>query len=195
MLIIRKKNVLHELAVCLYLMLEFNPDTTARSLINRIQERAKTALESARSYTGIIGETNVHSFLTAKPLKFSIDCGRDIVKGDFIRFIEHVYDNRRRPPRHLGERGIIAEVIGNSAKQDNSLLHLRVISCGGVWNIAADTEIFRTLKIVTRTEVMRAPWEDEPKRNKHDDNTDKTPHDIKSAKIQLTIPHNKPKSK
>src|SRR5665213_3530974 len=111
MIVIKKKNVLQELALSLFLMLEFDEDTTALSLMKRIRERSEAALQAAAFYTGVIGEKDLQEFLKSKPLKFTIDCGTDIVKGDIIRFIEMVSDNRKKPPRQLGKRGVTAEVM------------------------------------------------------------------------------------
>ena len=82
MIIIKKKNVLHELAVSLFLMLAHSPNVTASPLVQRVRDRAEDALQAAFHYTGVIGDKDVSAFLTAKPLKFSIDCGRDIIKGE-----------------------------------------------------------------------------------------------------------------
>jgi len=166
MIVIKKKHVLQELAVSLFLMLEIDPKTMALSLIERAKEKAKAALDNAVIYTGVIGDKELHAFIEEKPLHFTIDCGADIVRGDTIRFVEQVYDSRRVPPRMLGNRGIIAEVLGISVIRRKPMLHMRVISSGGVWDLPAGFEIYRTLKIVTRTEVMRVPWEDESRRNK-----------------------------
>jgi hypothetical protein len=185
MLIIKKKQLLNELAVSLYLMLEYNPDTTNFATTQRIQERAKAALESAQYYTGTINYQNVRVFLTTEPLHFCIDCRKDIIKGDIIRFIEHVQDNRRRPPRYLGKRGITAEVIGITPNGNNPMLQLRVMASGGVWDQAPNSEISRTMKLVNRSDVMRAPWEDEEKRNALRQAITQKPPTMKSAKAQL----------
>ncbi len=164
MIVIKKKNVLQELAVSLYLMLEFNPDTTALTLIQRIRDRAADALQTATFYTGTIGKKEIEAFLKSKPLKFSIDCGKDIVKGDVIRFVETIFDNRFKPPRRLGQRGVIAEVLDVRTKSNNPILHMRVISSGGAWEIKPDEMIRRTMRNVIHTEVMRAAWDNEAKR-------------------------------
>jgi len=167
MMVIRKKHVLQELAICLFLMLEFFPETPVpTAAIQRAQKRSRAALDTASTYTGIIGEKDLQAFIEEKPLHFVIDCGSDIVRGDTIRFIEQVYDSRRKPPRTLGNRGVIAEVMGISKVRGSPMLHMRVISSGGVWSLSSGVEIYRTLKIVTRTEVMRIPWEDEAQRNR-----------------------------
>jgi len=167
MISIRKKDVLQELAVSLYLLLEFFPDTQLPSaVVRRAQEKARTVLDTAAIYTGVIGDKNLQAFIEEKPLHFTIDCGADIVRGDTIRFIEQAYDSRRKPARMLGKRGIIAEVMGISKVRNKPMLHMRVVSSGGTWSLAAGTDIYRTLKIVTRTEVIRVPWEDESQRNK-----------------------------
>jgi len=188
MLIIKKKNVLHELAVCLYLMLEFDPDTTAVSVTQRIKKRSQAALEDAKTYTGTIGEAEAQQFLNSPIYNFTIDCGTDIVKGDIIRFVEQVFDNRRRPPREIGKRGIIAEVISVKPRPKNPILYLRIISSGGVWNIKPGTKIIRTLKIITRTEVMRTPWPDEAQRNNRAED-DGALLQITSAKYQILKQH------
>ena len=193
MIIIKKKNVLQELAVCLFLTLEFNPDITAASLIKRIQERSKAALNAASTYTGVLGKQEVKGFLDVKPLHFNIDCGKDIVIGDTIRFKEQVYNNKLCPPRQLGLRGVVAEVIGITAKRDNPLFHLRVISSGGVWDLKPDMQIKRTLKIITRMEVMRAQWEHESQREKTGSAADQTPKHIVVAKAQILARRDRPK--
>jgi hypothetical protein len=166
MIIVKKKDVLQELAVSLFLMLRFDADTTALSLVKRIRERAEAALKDAAAYTGPIAEKDVEEFLKSKSLRFAIHCGRDILKGDTIRFIEMVFDNRQKPSRQIGKRGITAEVLNIYPTGNNPMLDLRVIASGGVWDLKPDTEIHRTLKIVTRIEVMRVAWDDEAKREK-----------------------------
>ena len=182
MVIIKKKNVLQELAVCLFLTLEFNPDTTADSVIQRIKERSRSVLKDAAIYTGVLGEKDLRAFLVAKPYRFNIDCGNDIVKGDTIRFTEQVFNNKTKPQRQLGLRGIVAQVMDISTLCGKPMLHLRVISSGGVWELKPDTEIRRTLRVVTRMDVMRSAWDNESQRNKPDSETDQTPKQIKSAK-------------
>jgi hypothetical protein len=162
MIILKKKDVLQELAVSL----QFNADTTSLSLIRRIRERAEAALKDASVYTGPLVEKDMQNFLKSKPLNFTIHCGRDILKGDIIRFIEMVFDNRRRPPRQIGKRGVTAEVLNIYPTGDNPMLDLMVIASGGMWDLKPGTEIHRTLKIVTRTEVMRVAWDDEARREK-----------------------------
>jgi len=165
MIIIKKKNVLHELAVSLFLMLEYIPNAATVPLVQRIRERAKDALQAASHYTGIIADKDVSAFLAAKPLKFSIDCGRDIIKGDTIRFVETVFNNKVKPARRLGTRGVVAEVTsvyyGNGS---NPVLYMKVLSSRGTWELNTEIPIRRTLKNVVRTEVMRVPWENETRR-------------------------------
>src|ERR1700722_8196771 len=165
MIILKKKDVLQELAVSLFLIQEFSPDTTTLSLMTRIRERAKAALEAAAIYTGVICEKDVQEFLKSPPLKFIIECGTDIIKGDTIRFVEDVFDNRQKPPRQIGKRGVTAEVTGIKTADGACMLDMRVIACGGVWDLKPGTGIRRTMKIVTRIEVKRTAWEDETKRH------------------------------
>lgn len=195
MYMMRKKDVLKELAVSLFLILEFDRDTTAISITKRIQEKAKNALQAAVLYTGVIGQTEANEFLEVKIPKFTIDCGRNIVKGDTLRFVEMVYDNRRIPQRLIGKRGIIAEVLSQNVEYGNPMVTLRVISCGGTWNLKPGIEIARTIKIITRMEVMRAPWNDESQRGKIDNVEDRAPCQIKSAKVQLMLRRGIPKDK
>ena len=165
MIIIKKKNALHELAVSLFLLLEFNPDTTAVSLIKRIRDRSRDALQAAAHYTGVIGERDVEAFLKAKHLNFDIACGRDIIKGDTIRFVETVFNNKVSPPHRLGSRGVIAEVTSiHNDTGSNPVLYMRVLSSRGTWELNPDIPIRRTLRNVTRTEVMRAAWDNEANR-------------------------------
>lgn len=188
MIVMKKKTVLQELAISLYLMLEFDPDTTASSLVRRIRERAKDALEAAATYTGILGEKDVHDFLRTKPLKFTINCNTDIIKGDIIRFIEIVFDNRKKPPRQLGKRGVTAEVIDMHQMGEDAMLDMRVIVSGGVWDIKPDTEIHRTLKNVARIEVMRTAWDDEGLRQEVKKRNAPHPKTIKGAMEEIFAP-------
>jgi len=165
MIIIKKKNVLHELAVSLFLMLAHSPNVTASPLVQRVRDRAEDALQAAAHYTGVIGDKDVSAFLTAKPLKFSIDCGRDIIKGDTIRFIETVFNNKVKPARRLGTRGVVAEVTSvHYGNGSNPILYMKVLSSRGTWELNTDIPIRRILKNVARTEVMRVAWENETRR-------------------------------
>ena len=164
MIIIKKKNVLHELAVSLFLMLEFDRDTAPLSLINRIRERATDALDAASVYTGRLGQKDVKAFLEARHLQFNISCGTDIVNGDVIRFVEVAFNNTVKPARRLGARGVIAEVTDIREINGNPILHMRVISSGGTWQLKPESTIRRTLRNVTRMEIMRVAWDSEVKR-------------------------------
>jgi hypothetical protein len=168
MIILKKKEVLQELAVSLYLMLTIDRGTTSPSVINRLEEKSRDALNAAQCYTGVLGDKERRAFLEAKPLRFTIDCGSDIVRGDTIRFLEQVINNRVNPSRSIGTRGIIAEVMGMSIVRGEEMFHMRVISSGGTWGLSADETIYRPPRLVTRMEVMRIPWEDESKRTSRD---------------------------
>jgi len=195
MFMIRKKDVLQELAVVLYLTQQFNPVTTAASVLNRLKERADAALQAAEVYTGKIGDKELRDFLTIHPLRFSIDCGSDIIKGDVIRFQEQVFNNKVKPPIQVGIRGIIAQITGTSTVAGKPMVHLRVVSSGGVWAISPDEEIRRTLRIITRMEVMRAPWDDEAKRETAKNAPVDTKPQIKTAKLQIVGRANSKKTK
>lgn len=163
-MLIRKKHVLHELAMSLFLMLEFDEDTTAHSVIRRIRERAAAALRAASRYTGSLGEKELQDFLKIRPLNFTIHCGADIVVGDTIRFVEMVLSNRFTPSRPVGRRSVTAEVLGFEGNAATPMVRLRVITTGGVWDLKPASIIRRTLHHIVRQEVMRTAWSDEAKR-------------------------------
>ncbi len=164
MMVVRKKHVLHELAMSLFLMLEFDEDTTAHSVMRRIRQRAEAALQAAARYTGRLGERELRDFLQIKPLNFTIHCGTNIVQGDIIRFIETVFNNRCKPSRPVGRRSVTAEVLGFDAGHGIPLVRMRVISTGGVWDLKPESVIRRTLRHVVQQEIMRVAWDDEAKR-------------------------------
>lgn len=164
MLIIKKKNVLHELAISLFLLMESEKSAAARANIKRIKERCDEALKAATIYTGVFGEGDLQHFLKSKYFRFNIDCGTDIVKGDIIRFIEGVFNNRRKPARLIGKRGITAEVMDIRMVDNNPILSMRVIASGGTWELKPETAITRPLKNVVHFEVMRIAWDDETQR-------------------------------
>ena len=166
MLVVRKKHILRELAMSLFLMLEFDEDITAHSVMRRIHERAEAALRAAARYTGSLGEKELQDFLRIRPLKFTIHCGTDIVNGDTLRFVETVFNNRTRPARPIGRRSVTAEVLDIESSSDTPILKMRVITCGGIWDLKPESIIRRTLRHVVRQEVMRVAWDDESKRNK-----------------------------
>ena len=136
MIVIKKKNVLQELAISLFLLLECEKNSAARSIAKRIRERAEEALKASAIYTGTFGEPDVQEFLKSKYYKFTIDCGKDIVKGDIIRFVEGVFNNQQKPPRLIGKRGVTAEVTDIRMTRNNPMLYMRVIASGGVWEAA-----------------------------------------------------------
>ncbi len=193
MIVLKKKDVLKELAVSLFLMLDFNPDITAISIMQRIRERAASALQAAATYTGTIGQNDVKGFLNSRPMSFTIPCKGDIVKDDIIRFTEDAYDGRRKPPRWLGKRMITAEVISRRIKDGNMTLTLRVISCVGTWIVKPDTEITRPLHTVARSDVMRVPWDDEAEREQVKNQKKADPKTMKQAAAEaLTVKRHTP---
>ena len=192
MIVLKKKDVLRELAVSLFLMLDFNPDVTSASLIQRIRDRAIAALQSAVTYTGLIGQNEVQGFLQSAPLRFSIVCKGDIVKGDIIRFTEDAYDGRRNPPRWLGKRNVTAEITGIRPNNGDPMLMMKVIACVGAWELKPDAEICRTLKAIARSDAKRAPWENDDERKKVKDQTSANPRTIKTAAAETLALKKKP---
>jgi len=193
MILFKKKDIFKELAVTLFLTLEFNPDTTSASLIKRIRDRAKTALEAAAVYTGLLGQNEIENFLHSEPLRFSISCKADIVRGDIIRFTEDVYNGHIKPPRRIGKRTVSAEIKSLRAYGQNTMLLMRVIECGGVWELEPDTEIRRTLRSVSRQEVLRVPWDDEASRTLAKSQPSPEPKTIKQAAAEaFATRRNKP---
>lgn len=181
MIVPKKKDTLRELALSLFLMLEFNPDTSSFSLIARIRERAVTALRSAATYTGVIGHRDVENFLNSRHLKFTIPYKGDIVKGDILRFTEDAYDSRRKPPRWLGKRNVTAEVTGMRHNNGDPMLVMKVIASMGAWILKPDTEIHRPLKLIARSDAQRALWEDEAERKKIKNQKPASPKTIREA--------------
>jgi len=163
-IILRKKDAMLELALSLFLMLEFDADTTAISIIRRIRDKAEAALKSAETYTGPFGQKDAQEFLNTRQYKFTLPCGPDIVKGDVIQFIEGVFDNRAKPPRFFGKRSVAAEVIDIRQESKNCALQMRVIASSGVWPLKPETTIRRGVGNVLHFEAMRAPWDNEAKR-------------------------------
>jgi hypothetical protein len=166
MIVIKKKNVLQELALSLFLMLESENGSTARAMIMRIREKAEDALKAAAVYTGSFGPKELQEFLKSRHLRFTIDCGSDIVKGDVIRFIEGVFNNKRKPAQLIGKRGITAEVLNIHSTDSSPMLEMRVIASGGTWELRPETAITRPLKNVAHFEVMRIAWENETQRQR-----------------------------
>ena len=193
MILFKKKDILRELAVSLFLTLEFNPDITSASLIRRIRDRAKEALQAAATYTGLLGQNEVQDFLQSEPFRFSIACKDDIIKGDIIRFTEDVYNGRVKPPRRIGKRTVSAEVKSLRASGQNTMLLMRVIECGGVWELEPDSEIRRTLKNIARQDVMRVAWTDEASRDLIKQQPNPEPKAIKQAAAEaFATRRNKP---
>jgi hypothetical protein len=168
MIVIKKKNVLQELAFCLFLMLESEKGATTLAVITRIREKAQEAIKTAAIYTGIFGAKDLQEFLKSRHLKFTIDCGSDIVKGDIIRFVEGVFNNKRKPAQMIGKRGITAEVMGIHSTDSNPILEMRVITSGGTWELPPETAIIRPLKNVVHFEVMRVARENESQHQKYE---------------------------
>jgi len=164
MIHLRKKDVLKELALSLFLMLEFDVDTTATSVIRRIRDKAAAALKAAAIYTGAFGEKDAQEFLGSQQYNFTIPCRSDIVRGDIIRFVEGVFNSRVKPSRLIGKRSVTAEVADIRETSKNCALQMRVIASSGVWPLKPETTIRRGIRNVLHFEAMRAPWEDEAKR-------------------------------
>lgn len=164
MLLTKKKDIFQELATMLFLMRELVLHPQASTYMPRLRERATTALDAALPYTGILGNKQIRAFLEAKTKKFDIECGTNIIPGDTIRFVEIVTDNRRKPPRILGKRGVTADVVDIHPPSDNPILLLRVITSGGVWDLQPGDDIRRTLKSIIHLGVTRCPWDDEDRR-------------------------------
>ena len=164
MILIKKKQVLQDLATTLFLMKELVVHPDASAYIPALREQATEILAAAQPYTGLLGEKQLREFFKAKPKKFTIACDTDVVRGDTIRFVEQVIDNRRNPSRILGKRGITADVLSVYTRTDNPILLLRVIASGGVWDLQPGTDIRRTLRSISQFDLCRAPWEDEGKR-------------------------------
>jgi hypothetical protein len=192
MIIPKKKDALRELALSLFLMLEFNPDTASYSLVEQIRERAASALRSAAAYTGVIGQNDVQDFLNSRPLKFSIPCKGDIVKGDTIRFIEDAYDGRRNPPRWLGKRNVTAAITGIRPNNGDSMLMMKVIACVGAWELKPDEEIRRPLRVIGRSDVKRIPWDNEDERKRMKDRPTANPRTMKAAAVETFTLKKKP---
>ncbi len=189
----KKKDALRELALSLFLMLEFNPDTASYSLIARIRERAAAALLSAATYTGIIGQEHIQGFLNSRPMKFTILCKRDFVKGDIIQFTEDAYDGRRKPSRWLGKRNVTAEVTNIRANNGDPMLMMKVIVCAGAWELKPDEEIRRPLKLIARTEAKRVAWENEAEREGAKRQRQANPRTIREAARETFAAKKKPR--
>jgi hypothetical protein len=160
----KKKDVFRELATSLFLMKELVFHPKASGFMSRLIERASEALTAALPYTGVFDARHVRQFMEAKPQDFTIDCGTDIIQSDTIRFVESIIDNRRKPPRIFGKRGITADVLAVDPPHDNPMLRLHVLACGGVWDIEPGTEIRRSMKSIIQFDIRRCPWDDESKR-------------------------------
>ncbi len=164
MILLKKKEVFQELATTLFLMKELMTHPGAPSFMPRLIEQANAALASAQPYSVLLGNKQIREFFEVKPLKLNIDCGTDIIKGDTIRFVETIIDNRRKPPRILGKRAVTAYVVDVKPPDENPILLLRVIVCGGVWDLEPGKDISRTMRSIIQFEIKRTPWEDEAKR-------------------------------
>ena len=181
MIVPKKKDALRELALSLFLMLEFDAETAPYSLISRIRERATTALRAATTYTGIINREHIQDFLDGRSLKFTIPCKQDVVKGDTIQFTEDAYDGRRKPPRWLGKRNITAQVTAIRPNNGDPMLIMKVIVCLGAWILKPDVEIHRPLKVIARSDAKRSPWDNEVERTNIKNRPEANPQTMKAA--------------
>lgn len=97
---------------------------------------------------------------------FEYDCTGDVCRGDTILFSEAVFGGGHRRPKHLGERRIVARVIGDSygAQRQQHTFTLEVLASEGVQPLDAGTRTTRKGRNVYRNECRRMPWADESAR-------------------------------
>lgn len=166
---ITRKDAMRELAVALVLVMEFTKglhtdDDDARILIEHTRERADDALDASARFTGIGGIEDVREHIQSQLDDFTIECGRDIVKADTIRFSEPVYDNRRKPPVYLGRRRVDADVLDAKLVGDKPVLTLQIIATKGTWPLKAGTETKRYIGNIINFGIKRMPWDHEDRR-------------------------------
>lgn len=97
---------------------------------------------------------------------FTHDCTGDVCTGDTILFTEAVFGGSHRRPKYLGERRIVARVIGDSygAERQQHTFTIEVLACEGVQPIEAGTRTTRKGRNVYRNGCRRMPWPDESQR-------------------------------
>lgn len=97
---------------------------------------------------------------------FEYDCTGDVCRGDVILFTEAVFGGSYRKPRFLGERRIVARVIGDSygAQRQQHTFTLEVLASEGVQPLEVGIRTTRKGRNVYRNECRRLPWADEAAR-------------------------------
>lgn len=90
-------------------------------------------------------------------------CTGDVVVGDTIDFTEAVFGGSHRKPKFLGDRQIIAKVIGDSygAKKQQHTFTLQVKHSEGEQPIGSGKTIRRKGRNVYRNGTHRLRWNDE----------------------------------
>lgn len=98
---------------------------------------------------------------------FEYDCTGDVCRGDVILFTEAVFGGSHRRPKYLGERRIVARVIGDSygAVRQQHTFTLEVLASEGTEPLAAGTRTRRKGRNIYRDDCRRMPWADERARH------------------------------
>lgn len=105
-----------------------------------------------------------------------VECGAAFIKADVVRWREAVFEERRkgRKPSFLGEREVVAEVVGDIDSQGFAKLLVRdcrVISTSKKAGLplppvlANGEEIRRRDKTLLKNGLHRLPWDDEAARD------------------------------
>lgn len=99
---------------------------------------------------------------------YKYKCIGDICVGDTILFVESVFDRSFSKPSFVGERRIVAKVIGDNFGQLGKphLITLSVIQSDGCRPLEEGEEIFRKPRTIYRKGARRLPWDDESIRSK-----------------------------
>lgn len=94
---------------------------------------------------------------------FEYDCTGDVCRGDVILFTESVFGGSHRRPKYLGERRIVARVIGDSygSVRQQHTFTLEVLVSEGVQPLEAGIRTRRKGRNVYRNDCRRLPWADE----------------------------------
>lgn len=97
---------------------------------------------------------------------FTHDCTGDVCRGDVILFTEAVFGGSYRKPRFLGERRIVARVIGDSygAQRQQHTFTLEVLASEGTAPLEAGIRTTRKGRNVYRHDCRRMQWADEAAR-------------------------------